>query len=63
MGGLESASQNLDYARAREILLRSVNEYNPENGIDDLVWLRKNGTDRRSKPQSDRIVDFPKKPN
>jgi FlaA1/EpsC-like NDP-sugar epimerase len=62
LSGLEAASQHLDYGKAREILLRSVNEYNPENGIDDLVWLRKTGTDRKSKLRSDRVVDFPKKP-
>jgi FlaA1/EpsC-like NDP-sugar epimerase len=59
--GLEEASRRLDYARAREILLRCVNEYNPDNGIDDLVWLRKTGTDTRAKGRSDRVVDFPKK--
>jgi FlaA1/EpsC-like NDP-sugar epimerase len=62
LSGLEAASQSLDYTRAREILLRSVNEYNPENGIDDLVWLRKTDTEDNSKSGSDRIVDFPKKP-
>jgi FlaA1/EpsC-like NDP-sugar epimerase len=62
LNGLESASRRLDYAQARELLLRSVNEYNPENGIDDLVWLRKTGTDDTSKSRSDRVVDFPKKP-
>jgi FlaA1/EpsC-like NDP-sugar epimerase len=62
LNGLESASQRLDYGQARELLLRSVNEYNPENGIDDLVWLRKTGTDDTSKSRSDRVVDFPKKP-
>ena len=62
LGGLEAASKRLDYGKARELLLRSVNEYNPENGIDDLVWLRKTGTDGRSRSQSDRVVDFPKKP-
>lgn len=62
LGGLEAASKSLDYATAREILLRSVNEYNPENGIDDLVWLRKTGTDDRTQGRSRRVVDFPKKP-
>ena len=62
LDGLEAASRKLDYAKAREILLRSVNEYNPSNGIDDLVWLRKTGTDTRVNKRSDRILDFPKKP-
>jgi FlaA1/EpsC-like NDP-sugar epimerase len=62
LSGLETASQRLDYAQARELLLRSVNEYNPENGIDDLVWLKMTGTDRESRSRSERVVDFPKKP-
>jgi FlaA1/EpsC-like NDP-sugar epimerase len=62
LSGLEAASRRLDYAQARELLLRSVNEYKPENGIDDLVWLRMTGTDRKSRSKSDRVVDFPKKP-
>jgi FlaA1/EpsC-like NDP-sugar epimerase len=60
LDALEDASRRLDYDTAREILLRSVQEYNPENGIDDLVWLKKTGT--QLAPSSDRIVDFPKKP-
>jgi len=59
--GLEAASRDLDHARAREILLRSVSEYNPENGIDDLVWLKMGGRDPISKGWADRIVDFPRK--
>ena len=62
LNGLEAASQDLDYAKAREILLRSVNEYKPANGIDDLVWLRMTGSDSNSTSRSDRVVDFPKKP-
>jgi FlaA1/EpsC-like NDP-sugar epimerase len=62
LGELEAASQELDYTRAREILLNSVGEYRPTNGIDDLVWLGKTGTEADAKATSDRIVDFPKKP-
>ena len=62
LDGLEAASRRLDYTKARDILLRSVNEYNPENGIDDLVWLKKTGSDSNSRSRSDRVVDFPKKP-
>ena len=61
LNGLEAASQCLDYTKAREILLHSVNEYSPENGIDDLVWLMKTGSDSSSRSRSDRVVDFPKK--
>jgi FlaA1/EpsC-like NDP-sugar epimerase len=60
LDGLDAASRQFDHAKARDILLRSVNEYNPANGIDDLVWLRKTGTD--VEVHSDRVVDFPKKP-
>jgi FlaA1/EpsC-like NDP-sugar epimerase len=54
---LEDASDKLDYVRARELLSRAVEEYNPANGIDDLVWRRKN--DSASDAQSDKIVEFP----
>lgn len=42
---LNAASQALDYDKARNILLSAVKEYEPPNGIDDLVWLKKTGTD------------------
>jgi len=57
---LEAASRTLDYGKARDILLNSVTEYAPSNGIDDLVWLKKTGTEADTK--SDRVVDFPTKP-
>ena len=53
------ASDQLDYDRARDILLQAVKEYAPNNGIDDLVWLRRSGSDT---PAGDRtVVDFPNK--
>jgi len=58
---LEGASEALDYGKARDILLRTVTEYSPSNGIDDLVWTRKTGTDGAVK--SDQVIDFPKKSN
>jgi FlaA1/EpsC-like NDP-sugar epimerase len=57
---LTAACGELDYKRAREVLLQVVSEYEPTNGIDDLVWVRKTGTDVQS--HSDTVVDFPKKP-
>ena len=57
---IEAASKTLDYAHARDVLLKAVREYLPTNGIDDLLWLRKVGTAVES--NSDRVVDFPKKP-
>jgi len=59
---LQRASNRLDHELARDILLRSVREYCPTNGIDDLVWLRKSGTGRETNAVGNRVVDFPKKP-
>jgi len=59
LGDLLDASHELDHDRARDILLRAVKEYSPTNGIDDLVWLKKTGTEADT--SSDRVVDFPKK--
>lgn len=50
------ASHDLDRERARDVLLRSVHGYAPENGIEDLVWKQRTGTVER--PLSDTIVDF-----
>jgi FlaA1/EpsC-like NDP-sugar epimerase len=58
---LTAACEDLDYRRAREVLLKVVREYEPTNGIDDLVWVRKTGTDAQS--HSDTVVDFPKQPS
>ena len=54
---LKAAAGKLDYSRAREILLHAVQEYNPDNGIDDLVWVSKNGVYKSSK--TDTVIDFP----
>lgn len=54
---LKTASAEFDYSQARDILMRAVAEYSPTNGIDDLVWLRKTGTDGAVKPS--KVVDFP----
>ena len=58
---LKEASSVLDYDRARSILMRAVKEYSPSNGIDDLVWLRKTGTESEPSSSSDRVVDIRKK--
>jgi len=55
---LKEASAALDYDRAREILLEAVREYTPSNGIDDLVWSQKTGTDDAA---DHTVVDFPKR--
>ena len=54
---LKAASQQLAYDHARDLLLNAVKEYNPANGIDDLVWTRRNRLP--TEVGSDTIVDFP----
>ena len=54
---LRQASQDLDYEKARTVLLTAVKEYDPKNGIDDLIWVQKTGTDVH--PPSHKVVDFP----
>ena len=54
---LKAASQKLDYDRARDLLLNAVKEYRPENGIDDLVWLRRNSMSKAV--GTDTVVEFP----
>ena len=57
---LRQASQDLDYNKARKILLTAVKEYDPQNGIDDLIWRRKTGSDGPA--GTDRVIDFPSRP-
>jgi FlaA1/EpsC-like NDP-sugar epimerase len=54
---LRHASADLDYETARNVLRRAVKEYKPVNGIDDIIWARKSGSDRA--PST--VVEFPKK--
>ena len=57
---LRQASQDLDYEKARKILLTAVKEYDPQNGIDDLVWVKKTASGETA--GSDRVIDFPARP-
>lgn len=57
---LKQASQDLDYEKARATLLTAVKEYVPQNGIDDLLWLRKAASGDIS--ASNRVIDFPVRP-
>ncbi len=57
---LKIASANLDYVSARRILIEAVKEYQPPNGIEDLVCRQANLGNSRMEP--DTVVDFPKKP-
>jgi len=61
VGELQEAAAKQDYAKAREVLVRAVREYTPENGIDDLVWRRRTGTE--SDAQASTVVQFPKDSN
>jgi FlaA1/EpsC-like NDP-sugar epimerase len=56
IGELLVASEELDRGRARNVLLSSVHGYKPDNGIEDLVWVRK--MQSGEKRQSDTVVDF-----
>ena len=56
---LQDASAELDYNRARDVLSRAVEEYTPASGIDDLVWLSKNGKGELG--DADTVVAFPGK--
>ena len=57
---LSQASQKMDFDRARNVLLSAVEEYDPQNGIDDLVWQRKKAAgDHISNEQ---VIDFPAPP-
>jgi FlaA1/EpsC-like NDP-sugar epimerase len=57
---LKQASQELDFKRARDLLLTAVKEYDPQNGIDDLIWVRKTALGEAA--GLDRVIDFPSHP-
>ena len=57
IGELQDAAVALDYDRARSVLSRAVEEYQPSNGIDDLTWVGKNGG--AADAHSEKVVEFP----
>ena len=57
---LLQASQDLDYDKARKILLTAVKEYDPQHDIEDLIWARKIALGESV--GKDRIIDFPTRP-
>jgi FlaA1/EpsC-like NDP-sugar epimerase len=59
VGELIAASGALDRDRARQILLDSVGEYDPSNGIEDLVWVSQRKISKHT--NSEKVVDFPSK--
>ena len=56
---LEATSQALDRVRTRQLLMDSVGEYDPTNGIEDLVWVSQQKVAGDVEP--DTVVDFPSK--
>lgn len=59
MGELQAASQALDRARARQVLLDSVGGYASPSGIEDLVWVSQQKV--AGGGDSDTVVEFPSK--
>jgi FlaA1/EpsC-like NDP-sugar epimerase len=57
---LKAASEDFDYVAAREALSSIVREYEPTNGIEDLVCNYDAGVP--GKGETDRVIDFPKRP-
>ena len=47
---LETALTELDRDRLRDVLVRSVHEYKPTNGIDDLVWVEERQSGQGMRP-------------
>ena len=59
VGELQAATLSLDRDRTRDILMRTINEYAPTNGIEDLVWVGQRGTPVDE--MATKVVDFPKR--
>lgn len=53
---LDEAVTSFSYGAARDLLMRAVLEYQPTNGIDDHLWLRRTGT----ADDDDKVVEFPR---
>jgi FlaA1/EpsC-like NDP-sugar epimerase len=53
---LRNAAENLDRYRAREALKAAVAEYDPANGIDDLVWVKRHGMTPKAEPE--KVIDI-----
>jgi hypothetical protein len=57
---LKAASDAFDYEAARAALSSIVCEYEPTNGIEDLVCNY--SASGRDKSDSETVIDFPKRP-
>ena len=53
---LKIASLDLDRDRARQVLMRTVSGYQPQNGIEDLVWVARHGD--QEVPADDKVIDI-----
>lgn len=58
---LRAAADRLDYEQTREILNRAIKEYSPNDSIDDLIWVKKTGTN--AERQTKTVVEFPSRDN
>ena len=53
---LKAASQALDRVRARQVLLGAISGYDPSNGVEDLVWVRKHAV--TAEAPLDKVIDI-----
>jgi FlaA1/EpsC-like NDP-sugar epimerase len=53
---LRMASAHLDRARARDVLMRAVAGYSPDNGIEDLVWAKQHH--EVDSEATDKVIDI-----
>ena len=55
---LQVALDNMDRNNARAVLMRAVKEYEPENGIEDLVWLERRKPEAVSSGSGKNVVNL-----
>jgi FlaA1/EpsC-like NDP-sugar epimerase len=56
LGELEAGCNQFDYEHVRETLLKTVTEYAPQCGIEDLIWVEQNSTPTGS--ESAKVVNL-----
>ena len=54
LGEMLDALDDFDCARARDLLMRTVTEYRPESGIQDLVWVQA----QKNEPELANVTDI-----
>jgi FlaA1/EpsC-like NDP-sugar epimerase len=57
LNDLHAATESRNHELARQILMRVVKEYAPENGIDDIVWSHRTANDNADTDST--VVMFP----